>query len=111
MVNIKFISIFSGIIFVIVAVTVLGSLIGTVDTEASKSTPEGICTHISNCYWNDTGSSGSECQIETGNTTACPSGQPTAYAGNGIMATGGIITLVVLLGSLIVVVYSLKFKK
>jgi len=97
--------IFASIIFVIIAITTLGTVISTVDNEASKVTPEGDCVHVKGCYWNTTTTNTTgECQVESGNITACASGQPTAYAGNAIMATGGVVTLLLMMGVLITIV-------
>ena len=101
-----------GLVAIVIMVTLLGSTISVVDNEASKVTPEGICSHTYGCFWNS--SLTYDCaNSSTTQTINCTSGQPPVYAGNGLFATGGLITMLVIFGALITVVglAFLKFKK
>jgi len=109
-----------GLVAIVIMVTLLGSTIGVVDNEASKVTPEGACTHSYGCFWNESrtlGDSNGDYQCSANNVSndnvTCASGQPRVYAGNGLFATGGLITMLVIFGALITIVglAFVKFKK
>jgi len=99
----------AGIIFLIIAVTVIGTLAGTVDDASEGITQDARCT-AAGCFFNASVVGNRTVACTQGNATAsdntvCTSSNTnTAYPLEGLFNTGGVVILLFIAAGLIVVV-------
>ena len=97
----KFIATLIGVIVaVMILVTTIGTTASIVDDGAEAVTQDARCT-AGGCFWNATGSP-EECQFNTTEMSQCNvTGIHTAYTGESLFNTGGIVILAFLGAALV----------